>query len=161
VPDGDDAFEQPLPNRLLRRVAKVVIVTGDLDGCVRAWSAVAGIRPWHLFDRDVGRVGWAVLDRVLIEVVEPRAAGPHKDVLDRRGEGVAFLGVLPDEDGAADVLGRALELGYERLGHGPVAGDGGRSVFLGARRAIGTDLELLPSDPVRGFEAVTPDRIVD
>ncbi len=38
VPEGDDRFERPLPNRRVGPLAKVTIVTRDLDATVRSFS---------------------------------------------------------------------------------------------------------------------------
>lgn len=169
VPAGDRAFEHALPNRLVRRVVKIGIVTKDLEATARAWIDLAGVGPWHVWERPAprhafgARVGWAMLNDVLIEAVEPReGASPYHDVLGRRGEGVATVGVTPDGRSLAAVRARAEALGCPTTFEGSLVGDV-PCVRIAARKSIATDLELL--DPKDGtmqeaFDRVAPERVI-
>lgn len=160
IPEGDSDFERSLPNRRVRRVVKVGIVTRDLDATVRAWREVGGVGPWHLFEREAGRIAWALVDEMLIELVEPSGASPYQDVLEQLGEGVATLGVEPNE-GLKPFVARCEGLGYACLHEGALVGDY-PSAYLGARAAIGTDLEVVAGGErmLSLFGRTEPDRVV-
>jgi hypothetical protein len=179
IPKGNARFEKPLPNRRVGRLVKISIVTRDLDATVRAYLDVVGIGPWRIFDlgpdrlryvRIAGepagfraRVAWAIIGDTLIELIEPREGrSPYHEALETRGEGVCSLGVLPGRDGFEKLIGHGAALGYAESMQGALTGSYPSSYF-GARRFIGTDLEVLEpgeQSPVALFRRTEPDRIV-
>ncbi len=153
VPDAERDIEHTLPDEHVSRVAKVSILTRDLDATVRWYLELGGVGPWHLFERPGERVAWAMLDDMLFELVQPRSeSSAYRDTLESRGEGVAALGVVPKA--GKDLVRRCEKLGY------PVE-KRGNDIYLGGRRRIGTDLEVLTGEPSPTlFARSRPDRIV-
>jgi hypothetical protein len=153
VPEGERDIERTLPGEHLSRVAKVTILTRDLDATVRWYLDLGGVGPWHVFERDRERVAWAMLGDVLFELLQPRgAASPWLDTLEARGEGVAALGVIPKP--GRDLIARCEHRGYPILERGP------SRVHLGARARIGTDLEILTGEPPAvAFARLAPERV--
>jgi hypothetical protein len=179
IPKGNSHFERPLPNRKVGRVVKISILTCDLDATVRSYIDLVGVGPWRIFDlgpdrlryvRLAGepakfraRVAWAIIGDTLIELIEPlEGRSPYHDVLEHRGEGVISLGVLPGRDGFEKLVTHCTALGYTESMQGALTGSH-RSSFFGARRFIGTDLEVLdPGEPSPAalFRRTEPDRII-
>jgi hypothetical protein len=177
VPPGDSHYERPLPHRRVGPVVKITIVTRDLAATVHQWREVAGVGPWHLFDRDreqlahvtvAGapaafgvRIGWAMIDDVLLELVEPReGSSPYHQILSTRGEGVAFVGVQAGSQGLPALRRHCQGLGQATLMEQPLVGAHGSAV-VGSRRDLGTDLELVDSrgESMRSiFWRTAPDR---
>jgi len=179
IPKGKSNFERPLPNRRIGRLFKISIVTRDLDATVRAYIDLVGVGPWRVFElgpdrlryvRLAGepasfraRVAWAIIGDTLIELIEPRdGRSPYHEVLETRGEGVISLGVLPGRDGFEKLVAHCAALGYAESMQGALTGSYPSS-FFGARRFIGTDLEVLQpgeQSPVALFRRTEPDRII-
>jgi len=180
VPAGDRDFERPLPNRVVSRVVKVTILTRDLESTARSWRTLSGVGPFRAFDLGPHRLGHvrvggapaafearvavALLDRIVIELVQPGAgASPYADLLMTRGEGVAFVGVRADRHGPRDPVGSAVARGAPIRMTGSLLHTG-RSVLLGTRGRIGTDLEVFEADSEslpEALERLTPDRILE
>lgn len=141
IPPGRDDFERDLPGLRVEAVCKATIVTRDVAETRAQWAAATGIRQWRERDRRdalaTGRAALARIDDVVIELLEP-TAGPYRELLDTRGEAIATLGVTPRGAPAA-LLAHCRALGYR-----VIADRGAGTAFLGARRWLGTDLELLP-----------------
>jgi hypothetical protein len=128
------------------------------------WLDVAGVGPWRVHERSgAPRVARTVVGQAVIELVEPaNHAGPHRHVLETRGEGAASLGVLPGRAGFEALVARCTELGYTPELRAPLVGDH-PAVYFGARRFIGTDLEVLDPrerDVRRWIEGTAADRVV-
>lgn len=160
IPAGNHHFERSLPDKRVRRVSKLSIVTRDADDAIRQWIEVAGVAPWHVHDRPDARVGWSLIEDVLLEIVQPRAAGPHQQLLDIRGEGVAFVGVEPNSD-LDTLVTHCGKLGYATLRTDALVGER-RTLLVGSRRFLGTDLELIaPGETMAAlFSRTRPDRVV-
>ncbi len=164
VPARNSRFETALPTRRIGRLVKITIVTRNLDATVGSWIDLASVGPWGVFSVNEGlraRVAWAMIGDNLIEIVEPESeAGPLADVLRTRGEGVASVGVLPGPSGFDALVDRCTGLGYALRMKGGLHGEH-RSVYLGARPFLGTDLEVVA--PAGGtfaaaFSASRPER---
>jgi glyoxalase/bleomycin resistance protein/dioxygenase superfamily protein len=154
IPSGNADFERPLPNRRVGRVAKIALVTRDLEDTVRKWIDVAGVGPWRIFEG----IAWGLVGDTLIEIVQP-TGGPHAEVLSKRGEGVASVGVLPGRDGFAALAAYCREL-YGCPLDRPLVGTH-RSTYHTARAAIGTDLEVLDIEsPTLLWHNATPKRML-
>ncbi len=178
IPAGKANFERPLPDRRIGSLVKIGIVTRDLDATVRWWIDLAGVGPWRIHElgreqlRSVrvagkkaafrARLAWARIGQALIELIEPvDGACPYRDVLETRGEGVAYLGVLPGRDGFEALARHCRSLGYTPELTGALRGDH-PSIYFGARRWIGTDLEILaPAGETLAqlAERLPPDRV--
>jgi putative intracellular protease/amidase len=162
IPDGNPRFEQGLPSRRVGSLVKVTIATRDLDGTVRAWIDLGGVRPWRLFEgTDGSRAAWGLVGSTIVELVEPQS-GPYARLLDTRGEAVAAAGVLPGAEGFEKLARHCEAVGYARLLERPLVGDH-PAILFGARKLIGTDLEVLAPgdpDPVTLFYRSKPARII-
>jgi hypothetical protein len=179
IPEGNARFERPLPTRRVGRVAKITIVTRDVDATVRNYVDVVRVGPWRIFEvgpersarlqvdgvagRFRAKVAWGFVGDTLFELVEPLdGASPYRHVLDTRGEGVAAVGVLPGREGFDALLDHCKSLGYSVSLRGALRGDH-PSAYLGARRWIGTDLEIVapPSDTFKAlFHGGDADRVL-
>ncbi len=162
VPAGKTNFERPLSNRAIRRVVKLSIVTRSLEATARAWMEVAGVPRWHLWDERQGcTVAWALVGDMLIELVDPRSSrGFHREILDSRGEGVALLGITPHVS-FADAAARLGRAGCERRSETALVGSGQAAAYA-ARRAFGTDIELIDEagGPGAMMAREKPDRVL-
>jgi hypothetical protein len=161
IPDGNSHYERPLPHLRVRRACKVSIVTADLDAAMRGWIAVAGVAPWHVFEGERARVAWALVDDMLLELVQPGPeASPYHELLRARGQSVATVGVETRGD-LDDVVARCAALGAGVTARGPLVGTH-RAAVIASRRLFGTDLELVePADGIASlFQRQRPDRIV-
>jgi hypothetical protein len=106
----------------------------------------------------IGRIG-----DVLFELIAPKEGqSPYHELLERRGEGVASVGVQVGLEGMQGLLAHTAARGYAPLIYGPLLGDHD-SVYLACRSGIGTDLELIDTDGpglYRRLLTLTPDRVV-
>jgi hypothetical protein len=163
----------------VRRVVKVGILTRDLDATIRSYMELGGIAPWLVFELGPGRLervkvgGGAAsfsasvaigrIGDVVFELIAPKEGqSPYHELLARRGEGVASVGVQPGAEGMDGLLAHTIARGYATLIRGPLVGDHD-SAYLACRSGIGTDLELVDADGpglYRRLLALTPDRVV-
>jgi hypothetical protein len=166
IPAGDARFERSLPNRRVGSLFKVTLVTRDLDATVRAYGELARVGPWRTFERRHAagfdaRVAWSPIGQLLVELVQPQGgAGPYHAFLEGQGEGVFSLGVLPGRDGLDGLVRHLTGAGYAHLLGAPLVGDH-PAALLGARRFIGTDLEIVAPGVRRAaelFERTSSDR---
>ena len=147
VPDGMSDFERPLPGLRVERVARIAILTRDLEATVRLWRELAGVGPFlpgAPSRADLrGRVATCALGATEIALVEPAPGGdsPWHRLLATRGPCVATIGVTP-RGSYEGLIDHCRAAGWDVPWQGALDG-ARRSAFVAARRDLGTDLEVL------------------
>jgi hypothetical protein len=159
IPDGDSHFERPLARLQVRRACKATIVTADLDATVGEWIRITGVAPWHLFERPAARIAWALVDDMLIELVQPRAGAEfHHALLATRGQAVATIGFQP-RTSFDELRDHCIAVGYRVAASEPLVA-GARAAIFAARDSIGTDIEIVDGSVATLFARARPDRIL-
>jgi hypothetical protein len=115
VPAGSRDVEASLPGHLIDGITTVGLVLPDVDAAVQNWASL-GVGPWQRQTGGGVTRARAALAPVRLELVQPDGPGAYRDMLDRQGAGIGFLGVQTAAGGAAQLrsLGFPLLEEHER-----------------------------------------------
>ncbi len=149
-----------MDERGLSKIRQVGIVVKDLKEAMRRYHSLLGVGPFkgYVVDSDElpgityrGKpadyriqVAMAQLGDFQLELVENiRGDNVYKQFLEKHGEGVQHLGLLPTDYDAA--FAKMVKRGYKHIQGGPIAGKNrnGRFDYFETEHDFGLVLELL------------------
>lgn len=169
LPEGETNVESSLPSSLFDRVVKFTFLVNDLEATAKAWSAKAGVGPWHAVEltpqsftrvtgeglRDFrGQAAWTLVGNVLFELIQPTAGdSPHHRALASRGEGLHAVGLRSEVLGFEAARRAMSALNVKPLVEG-VLHDGYEFALMDTTALAGTWIELLQLEAAPLFEAL-------
>jgi len=148
----------------IKNIDHVGYVVRDLDKTTKYFWEVLGIGPWEFMefgpnvekykyygkeDKLLVKIAEARVGDVSIELIQPVSGpSPHRDFLEKHGEGMQHLGILVDSYQDVEEM---KKLGYTVMIEGTGIGDSkdGFCYYLDTEKEIGCVIEccVYPSDP--------------